>query len=166
MKKQILKTGIPFILLIIGLLVIGSSCGSDDLPPPEDSCNEVSYKLDGNLVSFNENLVTAEIFNDAAIGKFYDIWTDENNGLYYHSTITENNETAPYASNWFTTSDVGNLIFLNSGSNVNVTFTIVQGANAVGENVQITFSGTYDDTSGVAHTIVDGKICTKIDVVH
>ena len=164
---KLLKTVIPVILLFTATLFIGSSCAE---PLPEPPCNEVSYKVDGNAVVFDESLVTAEIFNDAAIGKFYDIWTDESvsghNGFYYHSTITENNETAPYTSDWFTTNDIGNLVFLNAAASVNVTFTIVEGANAVGDNVHITFSGTYDDISGITHTITDGEICTSIDVVH
>jgi len=167
MKKQLFKTGIPLILLALVTLLIGSSCGGGSETQPEDTCNSgISYKLDGNLINFDNALVTGEIHNDAAIGKFYDIWTDENGGFYYHSTITENTETAPFASDWFTTNDVANIIFLNNETNVNVTFTIEQSANAVGDDVKITFSGTYDDVSGVNHTISEGEICTTIDIVN
>ena len=165
--KKLIKISTPFILLLVALFTIGTSCTPPPEPESNDSCNSgISYKLDGNLVSFDNALVTAEIYNDAAIGKFYDIWTDENSGFYYHSTITEDGETAPFANPWFVTSDVGNLIFLNNQSNINVTFTIVDGANAVDDQVQITFSGTYDDATGINHSITDGIICTTIDVVH
>lgn len=164
--KKLFKTVTPLILLAIITLFIGSSCGSDDPNPDENCSSGISYKLNGNLVSFQNNLITAEIHNDGAIGKFYDIWTDENNDFYYHSTITENNETAPFNVNWFSTNDVANIIFLNTQNNVTVNFTIEQGANAVGDEVKITFSGTYNDNSGVLHTITEGKICTTIDIVN
>lgn len=166
MKKYFFKTGIPLILLIIATLTIGTSCsGSDDTPG--NVCNSgISYKLDGNLVSFQNSLITAEIHNDAAIGKFYDIWTDENSGFYYHSTITEYGETTSFTTNWFDISDTANIIFLNNETNVNVTFTIEEGANAVGDDVKITFSGTYDDSNGVNHAITEGEICTTIDILN
>ncbi len=165
MKKQIFQTITPLILLLITTLVIGPSC--NDEPEPADSCNSgISYKLDGNLVSFPNNTITAEIHNDAAIGKFYDIWTDDNGGFYFHSTITEDNEVGFFINDWFTTSDVANMIFLNNEINVDLVFTIIEGANAVGQQVNLTFSGTYDDSSGILHQITDGEICTSIDIVN
>jgi len=164
--KKLIKISIPFMLIITALVSVGTSCHENEVEP-ENNCNAgISYKLDGVLMNFDNTLVTAEIYNDAAIGKFYDIWTDENTGFYFHSTITEDGETAPYASDWFTTADVGNIIFLNNQGTVNVTFQVIDGANAVSDQVQITFSGGYDDTSGVYHTITDGVICTTIDIVH
>ena len=163
---KILKNLSVLLLAIGAMLIIGSSCQGTDTPE-QSSCEfAVQYKLDGALVSFQESVITAEIHNDAAIGKFYDIWTDSNGGFYYHSTITETNESAPFNATWFTTNDVGNIVFLNAMSNVNVTFTIEQGAAAVGDQVTIRFSGTYDDSSNVTHTITDGKICTTIDIVN
>ncbi len=125
----------------------------------------ISFTLDGNFVEYDNAQVTGEIFNDAAIGKFYDIWTDQNDGFYYHSTITENGETAPFAVNWFVTQDVANIVFLNDKDNVNMQFEIIQGANAVGDQVTIKFSGTYEE-NGTIHTITNGLICTTIDIVH
>ncbi len=132
----------------------------------EASCDAgISYLHDGNLVSFDDSLVTGEIWNDAAIGKFYDIWTDENGGFYYHSTITETGETCGFAADWFTTDDVANIIFLNNKDNVSMTFTIVEGASVVGDQVTIEFSGSYDE-NGTTHQITQGVICTQIDIVH
>ena len=168
MRTHLIKTILPVILLTITILFIGSGCGSDPSDPgPQNTCTEgISYKLDGNLISFQNSLVTAEIFNDAAIGKFYDIWTDENNGFYYHSTITETGETAPFIVDWFTTNDVANFISLNNENNVTMIFTIEQGGNAVGDLVNISFSGNYLDNTGASHTITDGLICTNIDILH
>lgn len=157
-----LKNILPISLLILAVLMIGSSCG-DPIPDTNECEDGIHYKLDGNLMSFSN--VTAEIHNDAVIGKFYDIWTDDNGGFYYHSTITETGEHAPYASDWFTTEDVGNIIFLNNKENVQVTFTIDDGANAVGEHVEISFSGSYVE-SGTTHQITEGKICTSIAIVN
>ncbi|HHB51582.1 MAG TPA: hypothetical protein ENK75_00840, partial [Saprospiraceae bacterium] len=101
MKKIIVNHLIPSLLVIIASLLIGQSCTPE--PDPTDTCDEgIHYKLDGTAVSYANGLVTAEIYNDAAIGKFYDIWTDENSGFYFHSTITETGETGPYNSDWFT----------------------------------------------------------------
>lgn len=162
---KILKNLSALLLAILAISIIGSSC--QDPVTPEQTCEfGVQYKLDGNLVSFPGNVITAEIHNDAAIGKFYDIWTDSNGGFYYHSTITETNEGAPFDVTWFTTNDVGNITFLNAMSNVSVTFTIEQGAAAVGDQVKIRFSGNYDDSNNVTHTITDGEICTTIDIVN
>ncbi len=169
MKK--LKTITPILLLVAALFSIGQSCTPTPEPEPEpESCsnNGISYKIDGTLYEFDNAQVTAEIHNDAAIGKFYDIWTDQvvngQNGFYYHSTITDTDESAPFASDWFTTNEVGNISFLNNKTNVNITFTIIRGANAVGDPVEINFSGSYDD-NGTTHQITDGKICTDIDIV-
>jgi len=164
MKKIIINRVIPVLLVIASTFCIGGNCSGEE--PPQPSCDEgISYKLDGNLISFDNSLVTAEIWNDAAIGKFYDIWTDENGGFYYHSTITESGETSGFVSDWFTVNDVANIIFLNTKSNVNMSFGIDQGANAIGEQVTISFSGTYDE-NGTTHTISEGVICTTIDIVH
>ncbi len=150
-------------LSLVMLLTLNYSCREED--PPQAACHSgISYKLDGTAKSFADNTVTAEIHNDAAIGKFYDIWTDANGGFYFHSTITETNETAPYAREWFTTDDVANIIFLNAKTNVNMTFKIEEGADAVNDNVKITFSGSYEE-NGMVHQITDGLICTTIDIV-
>ncbi len=120
------------------------------------------------MYEFENTQLTAEIHNDAAFGNFYDIWTDQvvngKNGFCYHSMITETDESAPFASDWFTTNDVENIIFLNNSTNVNLTFKIVRGANAVGEVVKIVFSGSYDD-NGTTHQITEGKICTDKNIV-
>ncbi len=169
MKK--LKTITPILLLLVAFFSIIQSCKKKDKKPIQSLCSNdgIHYKIDGTLYEFDNAQVTAEIYNDAAIGKFYDIWTDQvvngQNGFYYHSTITETDESAPFASDWFTTNDVGNIIFLNNKTNVNMTFTIIRGGNAVGDPVEINFSGSYDD-NGTTHQITEGKICTDIDIVH
>ncbi len=167
--KNYIKFLFPFLLLIAGVLTIGSSCTGEPVEEPEGCEEGIQFILDGNLVQFDNSQVTAEIFNDAAIGKFYDIWTDENvsgfNGFYYHSTITETGETAGFAPQWFVTDDVANITFLNDKENVDMTFDIVHGASAVGDHVEINFKGTYME-NGNQHTITDGKICTTIDIVH
>ncbi|MEE9350230.1 MAG: hypothetical protein V3U80_09300 [Flavobacteriaceae bacterium] len=166
MKNQLFKTFLPVLLILSAITFLGSGCGGD-VPPPENNCsNGISYKLDGSLLSFQNSSITAEIVTDGAIGKFYDIWTDENDDFYYHSTITETGETAPFATNWFVLNDVANIITFNGEPTVNIQFTIDQGANAVGDQVTISFSGTYDDSSGVNHTITEGVICTTIDVAN
>jgi len=163
MKKRFLNNLLPILMLFAGLTIIGPGCQPND---PTNNCDEgISYKLDGTRISFDNTLVTAEIFNDAAIGKFYDIWTDENSGFYYHSTITETGETSPFSSDWFTTNDVANIVFLNSKNNVVIQFEIDEGANSVNDQVTISFSGTYEE-NGTTHNITDGIICTTIDIVH
>jgi len=165
MKKSFLKNVLPLSLLVFALFIIGAGCTPNNNDPTNTCTSGISYLLDGNLVSFDNAQVTSEIFNDAAIGKFYDIWTDENNGFYFHSTITETNETSGFVADWFTTSDVGNIVFLNSKSNVNMVFKIDEGANAIGDQVTISFSGTYEE-NGNTHTISEGLICTTIDVIN
>lgn len=163
MIKSFINNIIPFVLLIVIILVIGSGCNPSNNP---NSCTYgIQYELDGNVIMYDNTQITAEIFNDAAIGKFYDIWTDESSGFYYHSTITENGETAAFDANWFSLNDVGNITFLNSKSNVNIQFEIIQGVANVGEQVQIEFSGTYED-NGTTHSITNGLICTEIDIIH
>jgi len=44
-------------------------------------------------------------------------------------------------------------------------FTIDEGANTVGDQVTISFSGTYDE-NGNTHTITEVNICTTIHIVH
>jgi len=106
-------------LCFIVLITTSQSCIHITPPPEADSCSHrgITYKIDGTLYSFDDENVTAEIRHDAAIGKFYDIWSDDNvngqNGFYFHSTVTETGEQAPYAPDWFTTDDVGNIAFLN-----------------------------------------------------
>ncbi len=168
--KQYLKHSIAFTLLLLAVLAIGSGCNPANPTSVQQDCEAgIEFKLDGTLIQFDNAQVTAEIFNDAAIGKFYDIWTDENvngfNGFYFHSTVTETGEEADFAPDWFVTSDVANLIFLNDKENVNVHFKIIEGANAVGDHVEIDFQGSYIE-NGTTHQITDGKICTSIDVVH
>ncbi len=154
-------------LSVLSLFLLALNCNPE--PPAEpDVCDHtgIYYKLDGSTVSFDDAQITGEIFHDAAIGKFYDIWTDENGGFYFHSTITEDGETGPFSNNWFVTQDVANITFLNSMQNVNMQFEVVEGASAVGDRVVIKFSGTYEDSNNTTHTITDGLICTDIDVVH
>jgi len=151
-------------IALVLLLTLNYACREED--PPQDVCNSgISYKLDGTTVSYPDNTVTAEIYNDADLGKFYDIWTDANGGFYYHSTITETGETGPYASDWRVSADVANIIFLNAKTNVNMTFTVEEGANAESDNVKIKFSGSFEE-NGTIHQITEGLICTTIDIVH
>lgn len=169
--KHYIKHIIPFILLMLAIVVIGSNCAPPVDPEPEpETCDAgIQFKLDNTLIQFDNNQVTAEIFNDAAIGKFYDIWTEESvsgfNGFSYHSTITETGEQSGFASNWFVTGDVANILFLNDKENVDMSFEIIHGASAVGDHVEISFKGSYME-NGTLHHITDGKICTTIDVVH
>ena len=166
--KTLSKKSVLLFLLLISLSLSFSSCYPEEeeaQQEPSEACDEgIHYILDGTLVSFPDNTVTAEIHNDAAIGKFYDIWTDHDGGFYFHSTITETGESGPFAYEWFTTDDVANITFLNSEENVYITFKIQQGANEVHDNVRITFSGTYE-ANGSIHEITDGVICTTIDAV-
>jgi len=157
-------------LCFIVLITTSQSCIHITPPPEADSCSHrgITYKIDGTLYSFDDENVTAEIRHDAAIGKFYDIWSDDNvngqNGFYFHSTVTETGEQAPYAPDWFTTDDVGNIAFLNQKTGVQITFKVIKGANAPGQPVEIDFSGTFEENGTTRH-ITDGKICTDIDTV-
>jgi len=170
--KNYIKNLFPFLLLLIAISAIGSACQEpiEQDPEPEDSCEAgIEFKLDNTLIQFNDAQVTAEIHNDAAIGKFYDIWTDENvsdfNGFYFHSTITETDEVSGFSSDWFVTNDVANIVFLNNKDNVNMQFRVIQGASAVGDRVVIHFSGSYEE-NGIPHQITEGVICTTIDIVN
>ncbi|HFX17916.1 MAG TPA: hypothetical protein ENK64_02085 [Flavobacteriales bacterium] len=165
--KKLVTTILPISLLLIAIVIIGSSCNGEPVEDdPQETCDSgISYKIDGNLVSFDNDQVTAEIHNDAAIGKFYDIWTDQGNGFYFHSTITETGETCGYARDWFTVDDVANITFLNDKDNVDMTFKVEQGANDVGDHVKITFHGSYLK-NGTVYQITEGVICTSIDAVN
>ncbi len=168
--KNYIKILLPFGLLIFAISILGSGCGAEPATPEEEQCEAgIQFKQDGTLIQFNNAQVTAEIHNDAVIGKFYDIWTEEQvngfDGFYFHSTITETDEQADFSDNWFVTEDVANITFLNDSENVNVHFKVIQGASAVGDKVVIQFSGSYVK-NGVTHQITEGEICTEIDAVN
>lgn len=168
-----LKNLLPIILLLIAISIIGPSCGEDNTSgladaDPLDTCVSagVSYVLDGQLVSYDNSTVYAEIHPDvvgSVIGKNYDIYTDGMT-FHFHSSITETGETGPYSFDWAAISDTANITFLNNMTNVDVTFTVEFGASAVGGVVRITFSGTYSDAIS-DHTITNGEICTIIDAI-
>lgn len=86
-----IKNILPIVLIIFAISIIGSSCnGNDD--PKEEKCNfAISYKVDGNLVTHNESVVTAEIWpgNNYPINKkVYDIWTDEAPTFNFHTSAS------------------------------------------------------------------------------
>ncbi len=155
------------ILLLFAAMAMNFSCrGTKDEDPKEEACEiGIQYKLDGNLVSFSNTGVTAEIYpNDPNVGKIYDIWTDENSGFYFHSSVAEQGQTCGFVGNWLT-DEGANVAGWSQMQNQNFTFTVDEEASAVDDNVKIKFSGSYED-NGTVHQITEGVICTTIDIVH
>ena len=160
MKKTVL-------ILFAIIAIINTSCrGEKEDDPKKEACEiGIKYKMDGNEVSFPNSGITAEIYpNDPNVGKIYDIWTDDNVGFYFHSSVAEQGQTCGFVDNWLT-EEGANIAAWTQMQDKNFTFTIDQEASAVGDNVKIKFSGSFND-NGTIHQITEGVICTTIDIVH
>ena len=155
------------ILVLITITIIIFSCDKDDNKrPKKEKCDyAISYKVDGVLYSHAEAVVTAEIWpgNNYPINKkVYDIWTDEAPTFNFHTSASAQDEVSGHVANW--QNNLGSTLLLNTVGleSDGLTFKIKKEAFAVGDLVQISFSGTT--TGGKA--ITDGLICTYIDIVH
>jgi hypothetical protein len=160
-----LKNILPILLLITAIGFIGSSCSGNDEPKEEKCDYAITYKVDGVLVTHDENGVTAEIWpgNDYPINKkVYDIWTDEAPTFNFHTSASTQGEISTHVANW--QNSLGSTLLLNAVGleSDGLTFKVEKEASAVGDLVKISFSGT---TAG-GKEITDGLICTYIDIVH
>ena len=157
------------ILWLLPLILFTISCDKDKDKDEEKEpeCGEIgiSYKLDGTTYEFNNASITGEIFpNNPDVGKIYDIWTDEGNGFYFHSSVAEQGQTCGFVANWLQ-NEGANIASLTQMQNQDFTFDVITEAYQVGDIVQIKFHGSYDDNNQ-HHEITDGYICTTIDIVH
>jgi len=74
MKKQIFKTSIPFILLLLTIGFIGSSCGGDPLPQQTDPCDHNGWFYQATLTDYeyliDDTDLSVQFFPNASNGPF------------------------------------------------------------------------------------------------
>ena len=144
MKKQIFKTGIPLLLLIIATLFIGSSCTEDDPPEAEGyQCNYAGYSTTTNTYTNTpETDLTTDFFSSS--GPEVEIYLTSNGGAFnFSTTVVTLNATGTG--------------LLQIGSNTQtVNVTCHKAGNAVGEEFWFEVTGTG----------IDSQFCVIIDQYH
>ena len=146
MKKNLLKTGIPFLLLIIATLLIGSGCGDGN--PPEDEgyqCNYAGYSTTTNTYTDTpEADLTTDFFHTSSNGPEVEVYLTSSGGAFnFVTTVVTLNATGTGT--------------LQEGSNTNtVNVTCHKAGNAVGEEFWFEVTGTG----------IDSKFCVVIDTYH
>jgi len=168
--KTLINRVIPILLLLTAIISIGSSCRDDNNAPVEPCEGDefLNYTIDEGA-PVNLDAWTAKILMDqGADGDAFDIWDDDD--FYIHSSSTEEG-TYQYIVDYHNESGFALYIpgvidpFNTGTSDISITFTIEQSTNEVGDCIEISFSGTYVDSDGQAHTI-SGVIHVALDILH